>query len=268
MSDFIPMNELDRAIKAMARSQAAFPDFCRALCKDELWALIPFHPEIEGEMLEIKNGAPFPFALLREEKGDAVPVFSSEERADEGLAKGRVPARKYSVCTMPAMQLLEILGSTKFGAVINKGCATGSITIWPDLMRDLANGEALRVTGVNKTGREHFKLDILNPANYPTEMVQRAFEFMRRHGNFRAAWVFGKKSSGLPRYQLLILMDPREDVIFHDLNLTVHVCHTKTYETDMGLLDEKDPAYIESLFRQAAPFYVAADYQRPPGAKV
>jgi len=57
MSDFIPMNELDRAIKAMARSQAGFPDFCRALCKGELWALIPFHPEIEGEMLEIKNGA-------------------------------------------------------------------------------------------------------------------------------------------------------------------------------------------------------------------
>jgi hypothetical protein len=37
-------------------------------------------------------------------------------------------------------------------------------------------------------------------------------------------------------------------------------------KTGLGLVDETDADYIAQLFRQATPFYVAADYRRPPGA--
>ncbi len=62
--------------------------------------------------------------------------------------------------------------------------------------------------------------------------------------------------------------DPRDDTLFHDLNLTVHSNHSHAYETHMGLINEKNPPYVASLFAQAVAFYVAADYQLPPGAKV
>ena len=263
-----PLNELDRTIMAMQKSQAAFPDFCRAVCEGELWALIPYHPEVEGELIEIKNGAPFPFALLKEQKGEAVPVFSSEAHADEGLAKGRIRAKTYSVCAMQAMVLLSILGSTKFGAVINKGCATGSITIWPDLMRDLVSGAVFKANALTRGQEPHQKVNILNPADYPTDLVQRAFESLRRHKNFRAAWIFGGEKDGKRGYHLLVLMDPRDEAIFHDFNLTVHANRKPEHEIFLGMLDERDPAYVENFFRQAAPFYRAADYPLPPGAKV
>lgn len=261
-------NELDRTIMAMQKSQAAFPDFCRAVCEGELWALIPYHPEVEGEKIEIKNGAPFPFALLKEEKGQAVPVFSSEARADEGLAKGRIREKTYSVCALQAMVLLSILGSTKFGAIINKGCATGAITIWPDLMRDLVSGEAFKVHALSREGAIEMKITPLDPADYPTDLVQRAFESLRRHKNFRAAWVFGGEKDGKRGYHLLTLMDPRDEAIYHDFNLTVHSNRRPDHEIFLGLLDERDKAYVENFFRQARPFYVAADYPLPPGAKV
>jgi hypothetical protein len=264
----IPLNELDRTIAAMQKSQAAFPDFCRAVCEGSLWPLIPFEKGKAGEWIEIANGQPFPFVLLREPKGQAVPVFTSEARAEEGLRRGKVSKYAYSICHLQAMQFLEILGTTKFGAIFNKGCPTGSITIWPDLMRDLVSGAALKATEMAKAETEHNTLTLLDPADYPTEMVQRAFEGLRRHKNFRAAWVLGKPPTDRPHYQLLVLMDPREDVIFHDLNLVVHAQHSKSYETDMGLVDEQNPAYVASLFQQAKPFYVAADYPLPPGAKV
>ena len=270
MNTPLPLNELNRTIKAMQKSQAAFPDFCRAVCEGELWALAPYQPELEGGLFEIKNGAPFPFVLFKEPKGEAVPVFSSAARADEGLAKAKVPADTYSVCAMQSMALLSVLGATGYGAIINKSCATGSITIWPDLMRDLVSGEAFKADALAGGTSRHRKRRSIswNPADYPTDLVQRAFDSMRRHKNFRAAWVFGGEQDGKRGYHLVILMDPRDDAVFHDFNLTVHSNRSPDYEIFLGMLDERDTAYVENFFRQAAPFYRAADCPLPPGAKV
>src|SRR5947209_17213591 len=110
MSDFTPTNALDRAIMALSRSRAATPEFYRRLAEGELWFLIRYHPEIEGEVLELKNGSPMPFIRFKEAEGDAVALFSSLARAEEGLKQGKVPARTFSTGSMPARQALEILG--------------------------------------------------------------------------------------------------------------------------------------------------------------
>ena len=188
MSGSIPMNELDCAIKAMQRSQAHFPDFCRELSAGELWFLAPFHPEVEGKLLELKNGSPFPFAMVQDQMGEVVPLFSSEARLQEGLEQGRVPGRRYSAGSLPAIRLLEILGQSNLRAVVNKGCATGELTIPADLMRDLADGSALKPSP--DKGPKRGRLKILNPADYPTNVIQPVFEFIRRQKNFRLAWVF------------------------------------------------------------------------------
>jgi len=94
---------------------------------------------------------------------------------------------------------------------------------------------------------------------------------MRRHQNFRAAWIFGF-GGGEPepgnghRYHLLFLMDPRDERVFHDLNLVVQAALGKTDQVRLGLLDETDTAFIARAFCEAQPFYVAADYHPPqPG---
>src|SRR5690349_20173167 len=136
MSDFIPMNELDRAIMAVGRTRAGMADLYRLLVQGELWFLVRYHPEIEGEVLKLENGSPLPFAMLADAQGGIVPLFSSEARVEEGLEKGRVPPRTYTAGTMPAVQVLEILGKAGLRAVVNKSCATGELVLPPDLMRD------------------------------------------------------------------------------------------------------------------------------------
>ncbi len=93
---------------------------------------------------------------------------------------------------------------------------------------------------------------------------------MRRHRNFRAAWVFGfaggQREPGRG-YHLVVLMDPHDDVVFHDLNLVVQTVRKKTDDVQLGLLHETDTALIARTFREAQPFYVAADYRPPqPGS--
>jgi hypothetical protein len=261
------MNDLDRVIVAVRHSKAALPDLCRELIKGELWFLIPFHPEVEGECIELKNGSPLPFAMLEDEKRSVVPLFFSETRLDEGLRNGKVPSNKYSAA---AIQALEIFGKADLRAVVNKSCATGDVMIPANLMRDLADGSALAPSP--SLQQEHGTGNIVNPADYPTQLVQPAFELMRRHRNFRAAWIIPlphKKPAAPPdaRWQMLILMEPPDEKIFHDLNLAVSSARVSPDEIVLGLLDETDSHSIQNIFRLAAPFYVASEYVPPAGAR-
>jgi hypothetical protein len=49
----------------------------------------------------------------------------------------------------------------------------------------------------------------------------------------------------------------------------LHAVRRKTDDVQLGLLDETDTASIAMAFREAQPFYVAADYHPPqPGSPV
>ncbi len=60
----------------------------------------------------------------------------------------------------------------------------------------------------------------------------------------------------------MLLMEPRDETVFHDFNLIAQSAGGGQ-PVHISLADEKNPESIASLFRQARPFYVAADYQPP-----
>jgi hypothetical protein len=273
VNPLIPANDLDRAIKALTRSPSAMPEFYRALtagdANGEIWFLMPFHPEFEDQKFCLQEGSPLPFAVMKDEKGEIAMLFSSEERLEEGLERGKVPPRTFLAGSMPAKQALEILGATGLRAVINRSCTTGSIIIGPDMMRDLASGEALKPLGLGICEPVTRRLGILDPADYPTFLIQPLFEMMRQHGNFRAAWIFGPPkdappSADLPAYYVLTLMEPPDEKLFHDFNIVVQSAKGKRCKVELSLTNPADTEEIAKLFRSAPPFFKAADYQ-PPG---
>lgn len=264
-----PLNDLDRAIVALRRSRAALPDLCRCLCEGEVWLPMHFHPELEDEEIELKEGMPFPFARLQTAHGTVVPVYSSEARLEEGLKAGNVPPRTFLGAAMPARQALELLGAMNLPATLNLSCATtGEVTLPAELLRDLANGTALKPLGLGSGHAENLRLAILNPADYPTNLVQAMFELLRKHAHFKAAWIFTRREPERPAsapipYYVMVLMNPRDDVLFHDLNLVAQSAG-RPHPVQLSLADENDPDYLAGVFQRARPFYVAADYH-PPG---
>lgn len=270
----VPVNDLDRAIQALAKSPSAMPDLYRALqagdANGEIWFLMPYQNELEGERLQLKEGMTLPFAVMNDEKGEIAMLFSSGERLDEGLEKGQVPPKTFLAGAMPAKQALEILGACGLRAIINRSCATGSITIGPDMMRDLANGEALKPAGTRGESRVRKSFSAIGAADYPTYLVQPLFEVLKQHAQFKAAWVFGPPKDApdagpLPRYYLGVLMEPRDDKVFLDFNIVAQTAAQKRCTVELSLMDESNPAEIAKLFRSARPFFVAAGYQPPAG---
>jgi hypothetical protein len=263
------MNELDRAVMAVQRSQAGAPELYRQLTSGELSFLLPFHPEmVDGARMSVQNGSPFPFCVQTEPDGkEVVPIFSSETRLEESLRAGDTPPNKFLCGTMPAVQVLELIGKCGLPAVLNRGCTTGEITLPPDLLCDLADGSIFQPIGPRETKRA--AVTTLNPADYPTDLVQRAFEFIRHHRAFRAAWVFllpddAAVSAGTQKYQLLFLMAP-DKALFHDLNLALHCSPPKGLAFDIGVVDETDKVQVMTLFAKAQPFYLAQDFNDPRG---
>ncbi len=126
-------------------------------------------------------------------------------------------------------------------------------------MRDLADGSALQPLVSDAPERQQGKLKILNPANYPTALMQAVFEFVRQHPQFRAVWIFGAPTPPAHGrgYQLLFFMEPRDKVLFHDVNMTIQAARGDD-EVGLGQLTDDDVAQIS---HQAPPFYTAWDYR-------
>ena len=255
----VPTNELDQAIFALQRSRAAFPDLCRRLCQGEMFFLIRYQPDLVDACIELKNGAPFPFVQFQTKKGETVAAYTSMERADEGLAKCKIPAMQFVIGAMPALEALDVIGRMKFTLTLNKGCATGEVTLPADLLRNLANGTALKPPPPSGKVVD-ITLQIMDPADFPTGVVQDSFEFFRRHANFRAAWIFTR--SDTPKaYYMILVMQPRDDALFHDFTLVAGSAAGKAHPLHAQMADENDPGQVAVLFNAGRPFYQAVDYQ-------
>jgi hypothetical protein len=191
MEQFNPLSDLDRAIVAAHRSPSALPELCRQLCQGELFLLIPHHPEFgQDDQLELRNGMEVPFVIQPEGEGEVVLIFSSEERAQEGMRRGKVPPGTYRIVSMSAIQALEVLGKVGLRALVNKCCAMPQLILPPELMRDIASGKVFQSSDVTSREMEEITLRLLDPADYPTDLIQPVFEILRKHRQFRAAWIF------------------------------------------------------------------------------
>ncbi len=253
----------------MIRNPSATPELYRQLAEGELWALVPEHPEVANVAPEMKKTNSVPFIQEADEEGPLIPLFSSFQRAQEAMKQATFPPRKGSPAAMPARQMLEILGKRELRAVVNKSCRTGEVVVPPDLMRDLADGSAPHSIALHRAEVKGMGgMRILDPADFPTHLVQPMGDVLRRHRNFRAAWIFTPASATLERepgstYQVLILMNPRSEVIFHEFNRTAMASRRDGDDLRVALLDQKDAVGVMRLFSQAAPFHTAADYSPP-----
>ena len=264
----IPLNDLDKAIMAFQRSQAALPDLLRHLCAGKLWLLVPFHPEVANQEMSYLEGQPMPFLRIQTSKGVMVAVFSSETRALEGMKKAKVRPRTYMPAVMSAPDVLGMLAKLNLSMAVNKGCATGDISLPPQSLLKLASGVAFRPPPLNAGGSERLQLDKVDPADFPTDLVQAVFDYCRQHGQFRAVWVFtmaGQAASARKPYYLLVLMEPRDAALLHNFTLVAKSVN-REYEVNLSLTESNAPELIADLFRQAQPFYVAADYRPPDGS--
>jgi hypothetical protein len=253
-------NELDRHIWRVQKDKSAVLPFFRSLLSAELDVLMPYQNELEGETLRIENGAPFPFALFDSPEGKYVVGFTSPERADEGMKAGKVPPNTFLSCVVNGRELCEMVGVMNFSLVLNKSCPTGEFRMNDALLRDLANGEALRATSPDHTDK--MTLHQVDPAHYPTDIIQAAFQKMRQHSAFRAAWLLAQHDEKEWWYVLMTLINPPDDQLRHELDLVVQLARSKSdLAVRTAQLDLGNPENVTGAFRQFPDtFYTAPGF--------
>ncbi len=266
----IPTNDLDRALMALVKSKSALPRFLRELGTGELWFLTQFHPEIIGGTVVLENGMRSPFVELEDGEGPYVPLFSSFERLQESMRAFQAPEDSAAAASMEALLVLDLLGKMELRAIINMGCKTRAIHLPPDMMRSVADGSALKPPA--PTGETISRvMKNVDPADYPTDLLQPVFEILRQHRNFRAAWIMEHKqpegaATAARHFQFAIHMDPRDPAVTHELSLVLASAALATgLAADSGQVDETDTEYLASLWQSAEPFYIAPDHARPEG---
>lgn len=265
------MTDFDRIVYTACRKPSAMPELYRALIENELLALVPFDSRTEAiGGMELENGDQFPFVQLTDgQHGSVVPIFSSAERAEEALERAKVPPETYSLAAMDGRAMCEVIGAMNLHVMLNKNCAsTGEITLPPNLLRDLASGKALAPLPLGREPEETVELSKIDPADFPTDFVQALFEVLRKYSNFRAAWIFKVRTEevlpdGGQHYGVMVLMQPRDEAIFHEFNMVVQAARNRRDDVRLGLLDGDDGARTTSYFQQAKPFFIAADFQPP-----
>jgi hypothetical protein len=254
-------NDLDRAIWRARKSSAEMPNVFRALLAAEMDVLMPYQTELEGEMIKIENGAPFPFALFDGEKRQFVMAFSCGERSEEGIRAGKVPNDTFLTGVVNGRDLCEMIGAMKFDLVINRSCQTGELKLNDELLRDLAKGLVLQAS-TSEPNTERLTFYSIDPADYPTSVVQAAFEKMRQHSAFRAGWMLAQRTDHGPVYCLAALINPESEQLRHELNLIVQLARPNTaMELNVIALDLSDPENVIGAFRQfPVTFYLAPGF--------
>jgi len=261
---FVPVNALETLLMRAATVPAVRADFYRELCVATLFVLTPDVPEREGtrtlekaEQVGIVNwstadGKPY------------VPVFSSEEKMQEVVARGAVA---YGTLGFPGKTLMEMLIQGSVPAILNPGLAYGKELV-PDEMRRLATGGMFEPVKHEVVKAER-QILIGQPKEYPNELVRALKALFEKRSVVEAAYRahFFDPSTGDPPHLLVALKLAREDrALMADAGIVATEAGEKGKLVDFMVLSGR--AGVEGYFQSIEPFYRrSVEILKPPEKK-
>jgi hypothetical protein len=255
-----PLNDLERLLAKPKFGPQDYPEMFRLLREMELVFLLPYHPELEGGSMDVQNGGKLPPFVVWTNPGSGprIPIFTSLDRAQEACRKTRARDNQYALCKMPGQQLFELLSCQTRNIAINP--ATGLLSVMLDVagVKQVALLGPGQVEGETKTGR----VKLLTAADYPTELVQVLFQYLRGCPDVRAAWLSKNLARTEPGtdYIALVLGARDQKKIRDDILIVAGSALEKDSTLHVSFL-ERCGAEALATFEKFTPFYAAPDYK-------
>ena len=243
---------------AALRSPAGRPELFRQLRQSDLFFLIPYQEDLEGETT-ITGGDRLVLISWHGSHGEYVPVFTSERQATWAMKSRREEEEPAYLAQMKGEVFFTIMATRKDAQVIiNPGCPLGEARLIECAIKGLATGSILRPVRSVEEATE--QMIIMDPADYPTNFIQPLFEFLRGRPEVAAAWIFRQEPPTPPatvRYRIgLHITGPREQVQ-QDFVLVAKAARPPNVEFGVTVLDPTHPDTAR-MMRGVRPFYRAA----------
>jgi SseB protein C-terminal domain/SseB protein N-terminal domain len=263
---FAPMNkfnpkddDLERAFQSALRGQEGYPELFRQLHAGRLFFLVPHHPENEGEK-EITNRDRVPLVKVRGPDGkEYVPVYTKKRHAHHAMKDLN---QRFDIVEMLGREMFAVLANHRVQVALNARSGLGQIRMNETTVARIADASILHLP---EGPRQHGQVQIVDPADYPTAMVQPLFQFLRGCADVRAAWIFRQVAPDppeIPCYVFGLLMPAENRAVMEDFSTICATSRPKHTEFGVFKIDLAEPA-LAALLKQHPPFFAAPNFHWP-----
>ena len=254
-----PMNDLERAYAKALRGAEGNPELFRQLRASMLHFLMPYHPEMDGE-IELQNSSSMTFSVWKGDKGEYIPVFTSAERVEAALKAIDAKENAHAVAETNGEVFFRMATNHPYGVVINPACGCGEMYLDRNAVRMLGDGSILEP--FEKKPNLEGTIQVVQPADYPTNFIQPLFQFLRGRKEVRAAWLFQyPKATDVKQYFVIgLLVTGNPETVKKDLAVVAEAGRTADTGFGMAVLNPKDPK-AANVMAKFPPFYAAPDYR-------
>jgi hypothetical protein len=260
-----PLNDLERAYVVALRGPEGHPELFRQLRESILTFLMPYHPEMDG-VIGVGNGDQVHFTIWQNKNGPQIPIFTSLECATDALKTIGAKENAYCVAEMLGKELFHLISTQEVPIVINPASGMGEFYMDLRGVKMLYDGSILKANGNSPPEpRWHGKMKIVDPADYPTDLLQPVFRFLKMRPEARAAWLFRKVIEDTPgrRYYIFaVKLTGNEEQFKDDFSIVIRESNNEKNDFGTLIFDGTFPA-MEKAALKHPPFYAAPDYKTP-----
>jgi hypothetical protein len=254
-------NDLERLLAARTFGIHAYPQVLRELRQSMLITLLRYHPELVGATFTIKNGDKLPKFVVWQsaDQGRRIPIFTSGRTANEACKKIGARHQQFAFCEMRGKELFHLLACQPDPIVINPACSTNALYLDLRAVKQLADGAILTPDpGVTRSGT----VELVDPADYPTDFIQPLFVFLRARSEVEAAWLFREvRPVDAPTGYVIVLKIVGEaGEVEKDFRIVASCACPQNIEHGIAVWDPNNADLIR-LTSTATPFYAAPHYR-------
>jgi hypothetical protein len=251
-SDFVPGNELEKALMLAARDPVARPAFLRLLLEANLFFLTPEPPASEGTSV-LKEDRQVSLVLFEGPSGPFTPCFSSQARVGEVAQRMQ---QTFGVLGLPGQAAFEMLAQGGSQAILNPGFAFGK-EFTPEEIKHLAAGNL--GGGETLTVAQETQVLLGQPSPYPQALVDALGRLFANHPSVEAAYLaqIHDPSSGLPPHPIIGLVSSTYDQVVREAGVVANSMASGTVDF-IPLSGDREG--VAGYLYETKPFY-----RRPSG---
>jgi len=253
---------LEQILAARNFGPQSYPELFRLLRESTLVFLLPYHPELVGSTITLKSGDKLPkFVVWQSSEGRQIPIFTSKRFANEACKKTGARDKQYAFAEMRGKELFDLLALQSDWIVINPACSTNAVFLDIEGVKKLADGSILTPeTGPMKQGT----VQLVEPADYPTDFLQPLFVFCRDRPQVKAAWLFRElPQPGSPTcYVIMLKIVGDTAALERDFRVVAGCACPEDVEYGLILIDPNNTELVK-VTSTSTPFYAALDYKAP-----
>jgi hypothetical protein len=165
---------------------------------------------------------------------------------------------------MKGQELFHLLSLQEYGMAINPATDLQMLLLDTRTAQKLYDGSILQPIEDHGEKQEGI-VKIVEPADYPTDLLQPLFRFLRERKEVRAAWLFRKTETSDPtRPYYVFALNVAGNFRAVEQDFSVVLLNVGKGDFDYGVVpvDESNPKFVEITLKYPA-FYAAPDYRAP-----